>query len=289
MLVFQPQTIFIPEGRKFFANHVAGCPNGEWPNSEEPAYHDFYECELFVRGEGSLFINSKEYIIQSGFFYILEPSSQHLYRAKTETELELYNLKFSVDLISPDVRELLRRQKKPFACHLEGEIFERIKLKIEEIIRVAEGYYIPSEDYKLTNRFVQGMVDEVVLNFLSHTTSNVVDPEETNIVSSAKIQSLIQWINEHYADSISAQDAAEEIDLSVKYFSSYFKRHVGMSFNEYIYRTRVSRAMDMLDYTNMSMKEICYETGFVSSAHFTKTFIKYAGITPTAYRNRGKE
>ncbi len=153
----------------------------------------------------------------------------------------------------------------------------------------AEGYYIPSEDYKLTNRFVQGMVDEVVLNFLSHTTSNVVDPEETNVVSSAKIQSLIQWINEHYADSVSVQDAAEEINLSVKYFSSYFKRHVGMSFNEYIYRTRVSHAMDMLDYTNMSMKEICYETGFVSSAHFTKTFIKYAGITPTAYRNRVKE
>ena len=288
MVIFQPQFICMPKEHKFFANHVAGYSNDEWPNSEEPAYHDFFECELFVQGAGSLFINSKEYHIKPGLFYILEPSSHHMYRATQDIELELYNLKFSSDLISSDVRELLSSQKSPHACLFDEDFFERMRSKINEIIRITEGKYVPSSDYHLKNRFVKGMVDEVVLTYLAHTTTNHIESETQNVTLSKRFQNLIQWINEHYSESITAHEAAEVIGLSSKYFSRYFKQHANMSFNEYVYRTRISRAMDMLNNTNLSIKEICYETGFSSSAHFTKTFVKYVGITPTAYRNKAK-
>jgi AraC-like DNA-binding protein len=286
MKKLQAKNVMLPIGKKYFSNRICGFPDLEWPNGVAPHYHDFFECELLLSGAGSLFINSTEFDIQRGLFYILEPTDACMYRADGNAELEIYSLKFTTDMLSSDVWALLRQQKKPFACTCDDKLLDRILRKLDEINSVVEGTYIPARERNLSDRIVQGMIDEIVLTFIANSMTCSVVSEAGTYHNKDKIRKVVHWIDIHCTEMITIKQAAKKADVSEKYFRNYFKMHVGVSFREYLYRARLNYAIQLLENTNMSMKEICYKSGFSTASHFSRVFAQYIGVTPTEYRNK---
>lgn len=72
--------------------------------------------------------------------------------------------------------------------------------------------------------------------------------------------------------------------LSRTYFSPVFKEVAGMGIQDYLIRTRINKAKDLLSNINLTIKQIAYEVGFRDPNHFSRTFKKETGITPTNWR-----
>ncbi len=89
----------------------------------------------------------------------------------------------------------------------------------------------------------------------------------------------------HYADKINVENIAEEAFCSKFYFIRLFKKIYGHTPHQYLTAVRVDRAKALLR-QNYAAADVCYQVGFESVSSFKALFKKYAGTTPTDFRNR---
>jgi len=95
-----------------------------------------------------------------------------------------------------------------------------------------------------------------------------------------------QFIEEHHAEDLSLGQVAAAVHTSLFYFCKLFKKSTGTSFTEFVSRTRIEKAKNLLLNPNLRVSEIAYEVGFQSLTHFNRTFKNLMGQSPTEYRDQ---
>lgn len=79
---------------------------------------------------------------------------------------------------------------------------------------------------------------------------------------------------------------AASYELSVDHFRRIFRIQLGMTPREYILHQRMTRAAELLQNTNMRIKEIEQVCGFQSVVDFSRSFKKCYGKSPSQYREK---
>ncbi len=97
-----------------------------------------------------------------------------------------------------------------------------------------------------------------------------------------------RYIEARSAEKFSLQEMAGALFVNGSYLLRVFKQHTGMTPLGYHHQVRCEKAKALLIQTDMSISEIGEAVGFVSSAHFSHIFRKYAGCTPSEYRASGQ-
>lgn len=108
--------------------------------------------------------------------------------------------------------------------------------------------------------------------------------EERKQEESRPIRAAKAFIQENYMHPITLEQVAGEVGFNASYFSTFFKKHCGVGFLEYLSELRIGRAKELLRDTGMSVAEICESVGYTDIKHFTHTFKKITGVKPTEFR-----
>lgn len=120
----------------------------------------------------------------------------------------------------------------------------------------------------------------VVYNLLENTDK----PDENKYISNIKAVISANWNKK-----LTREDIAAAVHLSQSYSSALFKEHTGKSIIDYIIELRISKACDMLKYSDLLISEIADNSGFCDIFYFSRMFKKYMGISPAGYREREKQ
>lgn len=99
-----------------------------------------------------------------------------------------------------------------------------------------------------------------------------------------EIRQSLLYIQENRGDKIALNDVAERVSFSPSYFSTLFKRAMGISFSTYLTFYRIEHAMELLEDDNVFLYEIAEKTGMGDISHFSKTFKTVTGYSPNAWR-----
>ena len=86
--------------------------------------------------------------------------------------------------------------------------------------------------------------------------------------------------------NLSATMICDRFRISPSYLSHMFKRRTGIKLVDYIHKTRISQAKQLLEATTDTIAEVSRQVGYTSSASFSTTFKRYEAITPREYRDR---
>lgn len=105
-----------------------------------------------------------------------------------------------------------------------------------------------------------------------------------DITMDTQIQKCADYISQYCTDDLSIKQVADQINLSVPYFSRIFKQETGRSFVEYVTFVRMQRAVWMLRHTDHTVEAIAEELGYNTPNYFSGTFKKYVGLSPRDYR-----
>ncbi len=161
--------------------------------------------------------------------------------------------------------------------------FERVsaQIELEATPELREAYYatkvVSPESYlgavMLLNTFALQLEEE--LNRLMVAEENCDPPT----ISKAK-----QYVNAHLDEKICLDDVAAHVHVSPYYFCKLFKQSTGMTLTEYVNRRRVEWAKRKLLNPQARVTEIAYDVGYQSLSQFNRSFLKYAGQSPTDYR-----
>ncbi len=99
-----------------------------------------------------------------------------------------------------------------------------------------------------------------------------------------------QFIEEHSADKLSLAKVAKAVKISPNHLSEKFKTVTGLKFVDYVARTRIEKARQLLRNGDFRISEIAFAVGFQSLSQFNRVFKKLHKKSPTEYRAwRGHE
>ncbi len=178
-----------------------------------------------------------------------EPLTSHipviLLTAKTSEESEREGLAFGAD-------DYIR---KPFKIDI-------LKLKIQNLLKLREDIH---------KRFRK----EVLL-----------EPEAISVTSTDEIflKKAMDLIEEHMTNpDFNVENMAQEIGVSRSKLYLKLKALTGQSSSEFIRTVRLKRAVQLLESSDLTVKEIMYMTGFNTASYFSKCFKKQFGIVPSEY------
>jgi len=107
------------------------------------------------------------------------------------------------------------------------------------------------------------------------------DQQESPMISKAK-----KIIQENRENSLSLGHMAKTLNVSTFYFCKMFKKATGLTFTDYVARTRIERAKGLLLNPNARISEVAYDAGFESITHFNRVFKRVLGQSPTEYRQK---
>lgn len=93
------------------------------------------------------------------------------------------------------------------------------------------------------------------------------------------------YIAEHQSEVVTLRHVAQEVNRSACYFCKTFKDTTGLTFTDYLARTRVEAVKRMLLNPNKRVSEAAYAAGFQSLSQFNRTFRRIEGRSPMAWRN----
>lgn len=114
--------------------------------------------------------------------------------------------------------------------------------------------------------------------------------EELRIKRKGKAKDPVEaakaFIEEHLAREVSLEEVAEVLGLNASYFSQLFKQMTGETFVHYRISRRMEKAKRLLGNSGYRITDISYEVGYADHPHFTKTFKKFTGLSPSEYRSR---
>lgn len=138
-------------------------------------------------------------------------------------------------------------------------------------------------DYRTISEILDRPIDDIrneILILLSNfkTTINIQKPTAANIT--AYLQS------EYKNPNLSLDTIAEVFSINKAYASSILKKHLGMSYKDYLSSIRIEAAKKLLSTTNMPISEITESTGFTNKQTFSRVFKSNTGMTALEYRKK---
>lgn len=98
-----------------------------------------------------------------------------------------------------------------------------------------------------------------------------------------EFQELLDYIDTHYTEDLTLEDAAEMMHFSPSHFSKTFKKMMGMNYVTYVNMVRIEQAVRMLSDGQHRMIDIALECGFSNIRTFNRVFKEITGYTPTDF------
>lgn len=101
-----------------------------------------------------------------------------------------------------------------------------------------------------------------------------------------RITDALEYMSKHYTEKISLEEISQSLGLHPQYFSTFFKKHLGMGFVDYLNLYRVNQSLYALGHTARSITEIAMACGFQSHKSYCTAFRKYYGMLPSTFRGQ---
>lgn len=92
-------------------------------------------------------------------------------------------------------------------------------------------------------------------------------------------------IRKNYSYPLTVEETARRCGVDRSHLFRLFKRHLGISPQQYLLNLRLTRAQELLRGTDLSVTEVAFSCGFSDISHFSRSFHQAFGIPPRDCRN----
>lgn len=111
-------------------------------------------------------------------------------------------------------------------------------------------------------------------------------PNEDRNRMGAVTRMAIEAIERNYhEEGFNLNSAAAQLGRNPRYVSSLFKQETGMRFTDFLNRTRLVKADELLRTTNLPLGHIAAAVGYRTAKYFSDTYKKYFATTPNRVRS----
>lgn len=252
-------------------------------------------CGVFFcrAGEVELEIDNTPYIIKPGdiCFYVASALVRVL---RVGGEIDGVVVEVDVDYILPisnkvlNVQDILFMRDHPCItltdaqCRYVDKLLELYMRRIKEGDGQVGSSKCRSLEVELIKAGGQALFYELLMIYYTNRPMHPVQRTQKDII----FQRFIVDLFNHYRAEREVLFYAERQNLSARYFSSVVKEKSGRSVLQWIIQMVISEAKQLLECSELSIKEIAVRLNFCTQSFFGKYFKQYVGMSPKEYRER---
>lgn len=186
-------------------------------------------------------------------------------------------------------------------CHFTGPAMPEIYEKYTR--RGGQPFFRPSDPgafsdtldrlYRLaeTPDHVRDMkINEALAHLLTLLMAEGWSPEiQSTALRHQDMVPVREYLNAHFREKITLDQLAEHFYINKFYLMRLFKAQFGLSINTYLQQLRITRAKQLLRFTDKNVELIALECGLGTHSYFTRIFKKVEGITPSQFREQWQQ
>lgn len=243
-----------------------------------PHHHEEYEIYFLISGNRKYFVQNTIYTLQPNQVVIFKPNTPHQVTVNLNVPYERHLVYVTPQLFSeiinnnPSLKSIFDFQ----LFNLSDSDFAKALDIISEINKELER----NDEY--SQCMIKNLLGALLMFICRHNdTSNLVLNK-----SDLRIQSVINFILEHYSEHITLSDCAKIACMHYNTFSAVFQKETAIGFKDFLIRIRIDKGCELLETTDYSITKIAELTGFCTATHFTSTFKNLLNISPKEYRSR---
>jgi len=252
-------------------------------------YHSEVELIHFEKGEGTQFIGDSIERFKPGDVVLVGANLPHYWRFDDTYFTE-------ENVATADIRVA------HFSENFWGENFlslpENVNIK-GVLEKGRRGLYIQGE----TGEAVAGILKELLeadgclrVILLLKALSLIGNSKEVTTLSSLgfkpdlmdsekdRINDIYEYSLKNFKGKIQLEEIASVANISPNSFCRYFKSRTRKTYSQFLIELRVGHACKLLIENNLSIKQLCYESGFNNFTSFHKYFKHITGKSPLSYQ-----
>lgn len=230
-------------------------------------WHEFYEIELIISGSGSYIIDGVERKIEKNMLFFMTPVNFH--RVDTAGS-QVITVMFMGEICD---NNMLFRLSSAFnsdsvaLCDADAKYLAAVMHELN----VASS----ENDDEYSFHLLNSILGKICRLTNSHKHGYM-----------SRVQTAMLFIQNNFRNDICLEDIADAAGVTPSYMSSIFRRECGVNFKDYLGGIRFDYAKKMLEYSDMTVTDVCFESGFNDYANFERSFRARFGLSPREYRKK---
>jgi transcriptional regulator GlxA family with amidase domain len=110
--------------------------------------------------------------------------------------------------------------------------------------------------------------------------------QQTASLTSSSLAPLLEWMLSNLDQPIDVTSLAKRASMTPRTFARRFRDQTGTTPIQWLLKSRVRRAQELLETTSASVDQVAVAVGFDSQVTFRARFRSVVGLTPSSYRRR---
>jgi len=256
-------------------------------------YHNTYEISFITEGSGKRIVADSIEEFQPGDLVFLGCNLPHVWIANKETRtpsnrsLEMVFLQFTSEVLGSQLLSLPEFQNVSKALASSERGIQIIGQTLNEV-----------SELMLQMPYLKGF--ERMLHFFK--MMDIIGKSDSNIplasreyllgrfkTGNKRIATVHEYLMNNYREEVNLKKLAELVNMAEGSLCRFFKENTGTTLFEYLNQIKTDFACKLLMDPDLSILEVCLDSGFNNLSHFNKQFRKTSGVTPSEYRKRFKE
>lgn len=231
--------------------------------------YPYYLLHYVVKGKGEIEINGVKKSYKANDIFVLPPDETITYSVSAKSQWEYYWINFNG-----------LTAQKTLSAIFGNDYYVKSDSSFKTLFAKAMNAKKSKRSQVYT---VLGCLFEIFAKIAEITSLT----ETASTAGLPSFDKIFDYINKNlYSKDLKAETVAKAFFVNPCYFSVLFKKNLNVSFKEYLNYERIKKATELLDDTDLLIKEIADAVGFSDALYFGKVFKKYRLVSPQEYRAR---
>ncbi|MBQ1264360.1 MAG: AraC family transcriptional regulator [Oscillospiraceae bacterium] len=232
-------------------------------------WHDFYEIEVIVEGEGTYWYNGAEQTRRKGDITLLTPADFHMMKGKGK--FTVINVEVGAQWLSPKMHKMMCAPDFMKFRHLSDREFTQFCAAIELL----------EQEYESNGPCIGALLEYIFSRFAHNKQQSTADDAGKECASG--IMCAVSYMEQHFREKITLEMLSQVSGYHPTYFSKMFRKVTGENYIDRLTTLRVNYAKMLLK-REIPVSDVCFASGFGSLSNFSAVFKKRCGMSPMEYR-----
>ena len=244
-------------------------------------WHESLEILYPLNGESDIFIDGATYRQKSRQLLVVDSNKVHstYHHGESAMFLCVHIDKKSLEWYFPKLQDY------QIKCYpdsvLDSDFCEYMKM-CNNLKRITELYITNSPTFLLESEgLILEILSKLITNFSIDSAPFIKDTDKLNM---NRIREVLSYVEAHFSESISLQDASGLLGFGNEYFCRFFKKNMGISFLQYVNQVRAAHVYQDLIHTEEPIATLMEKNGFTNQKLFNQVFITLYGCPPSQIR-----
>lgn len=255
-------------------------------------YHNNFEISFITEGSGKRIVADSIEEFQPGDLVFIGRNLPHVWIADKEARtpsnrtLEMVYLQFTSEVLCPQMLLLPELKYVARALALSERGIQIVGQTLNEVSEIM-----------LQLPYLKGF--DRMLHFFK--LMDIIGSSESNIQLASKdylnkrfttgnkrIAVIHEYLMSNYREEVDLKRIAGLVNMAEGSLCRFFRMNMGLTVFEYLNKIRIEFVCQLLMDPDLSILEVCLDSGFNNLSHFNKQFKKNTGVTPSEYRKSYK-